>query len=72
MDRPALQRLMADIESGKVNCVVVYKVDRLSRSLLDFARMMETFEQYQVSLTGENVLDLFGGSGSRATPARPH
>ncbi len=72
MDRPALQRLMADIESGKVNCVVVYKVDHLSRSLLDFARMMETFEQYQVSLTGENVLDLFGGSGSRATPARPH
>jgi 16S rRNA G966 N2-methylase RsmD len=52
--------------------VVVYKVDHLSRSLLDFARMMETFEQYQVSLTGENVLDLFGGSGSRETPARPH
>ena len=34
MDRPALKRLMADIEAGKVNCVVVYKVDRLSRSLL--------------------------------------
>src|SRR5712692_7139773 len=42
MDRPALKRLMADIEAGKVDCVVVYKVDRLSRSLLDFARMMET------------------------------
>src|SRR6476661_7024539 len=39
MDRPALQRLMADIEAGKVDCVVVYKVDRLSRSLLDFARL---------------------------------
>ena len=38
MDRPALQRLLADIEAGKVDCVVVYKVDRLSRSLLDFAR----------------------------------
>ena len=49
MDRPALRRLMADIEAGKVDCVVVYKVDRLSRSLLDFARMMETFERHNVS-----------------------
>src|SRR6202041_1032215 len=38
MGRPALVRLMADIEAGKIDCVVVYKVDRLSRSLLDFAR----------------------------------
>lgn len=49
MDRPALKRLMADIEAGKVDCVVVYKVDRLSRSLLDFARMMETFDKHKVS-----------------------
>jgi site-specific DNA recombinase len=49
MDRPALRRLMADIEAGKVDCVVVYKVDRLSRSLLDFARIMETFEKHRVS-----------------------
>jgi site-specific DNA recombinase len=49
MERPALKRLMADIEAGKVDCVVVYKVDRLSRSLLDFARMMETFERRRVS-----------------------
>jgi site-specific DNA recombinase len=49
MDRPALRRLMADIEAAKVDCVVVYKVDRLSRSLLDFARMMETFERHHVS-----------------------
>ena len=49
MDRPAVKRLMADIEAGKVDCVVVYKVDRLSRSLLDFARMMETFEKHGVS-----------------------
>jgi site-specific DNA recombinase len=49
MDRPALKRLLADIEAGKVDCVVVYKVDRLSRSLLDFARMMEVFEQHGVS-----------------------
>ena len=49
MERPALQQLMADIQAGKIDCVVVYKVDRLSRSLLDFARMMETFERYHVS-----------------------
>ena len=49
MDRPAVQRLMADIEAGRVDCVVVYKVDRLSRSLLDFARMLEAFERHNVS-----------------------
>jgi site-specific DNA recombinase len=49
MDRPALKRLMADIEASRIDCVVVYKVDRLSRSLLDFARMMETFEKYHIS-----------------------
>ncbi len=49
MERPALQRLLADIEAGRIDCVVVYKVDRLRRSLLDFARMMETFEKYHVS-----------------------
>ena len=45
MDRPAVARLMADIEAGRVDCVVVYKVDRLSRSLIDFARLMELFER---------------------------
>jgi site-specific DNA recombinase len=49
MDRPALRRLLADIEAGKVDCVVVYKVDRLSRSLMDFARLVETFEKHKVS-----------------------
>src|SRR5208282_3843714 len=44
MDRPALQRLIADIQAGKIDCTIVYKVDRLSRSLLDFARILETFE----------------------------
>ena len=48
MDRPALKRLLADVESGHVDCVVVYKVDRLSRSIRDFARMMETFENHDV------------------------
>ncbi|HEY7310277.1 MAG TPA: recombinase family protein [Gemmataceae bacterium] len=49
MERPALQRLLADIHAGKIDAVICYKVDRLSRSLLDFARMMETFEKYGVS-----------------------
>lgn len=49
MERPALKRLMADIEAGRVDCVVVYKVDRLSRSLLDFGRIMETFEKAGVA-----------------------
>ena len=49
LERPALKRLLADIEAGKVDCVVIYKVDRLSRSLLDFARLMETFEAHKVS-----------------------
>ncbi|KAA0249827.1 MAG: recombinase family protein [Acidobacteria bacterium] len=43
IERPAFQRLLADVEAGKVDVVVVYKVDRLSRSLLDFARVMERF-----------------------------
>jgi site-specific DNA recombinase len=49
MDRPALKRLMADVEAGRVDCVVVYKVDRLSRSLLDFARIMEVLDKHRVS-----------------------
>jgi len=49
MDRPALAQLLRDIAAGRVNCVVVYKVDRLSRSLVDFAKMMELFEQHQVA-----------------------
>ena len=50
VDRPAFQRLMADVEAGKVDCIVVYKIDRLSRSLMDFARIMETLERCGVSL----------------------
>ena len=49
IDRPALSQLLADIQSGQINCVVVYKVDRLSRSLLDFAKLMQVFEAHQVS-----------------------
>jgi site-specific DNA recombinase len=49
MDRPALRRLMADIEAGKIDCVIVYKVDRLSRSLMDFSRIIEAFDKHKVA-----------------------
>jgi site-specific DNA recombinase len=49
MERPALQRLMADIDKGLVDAVVVYKVDRLTRSLADFAKMVEVFDARGVS-----------------------
>jgi site-specific DNA recombinase len=49
LDRPALQRLLADIEAGQIDCVLTHRVDRLSRSLLDFAKLMELFEQHQVA-----------------------
>src|SRR5262249_10736839 len=49
LDRPALKRLLEDITAAKVDCVLAYKVDRLSRSLLDFARIMEIFDQHQVA-----------------------
>lgn len=49
IQRPALTRLMDDIRAGKVNTVVVYKVDRLTRSLADFAKIIEQFDAMQVS-----------------------
>src|SRR5712691_8007623 len=49
MERPALQRLMADVDKGLVDAVVVYKVDRLTRSLADFAKMVEVFDARGVS-----------------------
>ena len=47
-ERPALQKLIAEIKSGKIGCVVVYKVDRLSRSLLDFSKLLEFFDQNNI------------------------
>ena len=49
MERPALKRLLGEIDARKVDCVVVYKVDRLSRSIRDFANMMELFDKQGVS-----------------------
>ena len=49
LDRPALQSLLADVRAGKINIVVVYKVDRLTRSLTDFAKLVELFDRHTVS-----------------------
>jgi len=58
LDRPALRRLLDDVEAGRVDCVLVYKVDRLSRSLLDFARLMDRFDGRMQS---RRCADLFSG-----------
>jgi len=49
MERPALRRLLADIDAGKIDVIVVYKIDRLSRSLLDFMKMIELFNEKGIS-----------------------
>ena len=49
MERPALKRLMADIALGLINIVVVYKIDRLTRSLMDFSKLVEVFDRYGVT-----------------------
>src|SRR5215212_2903246 len=49
LDRPALQHLLADIRSGQIDMVVVYKVDRLTRALADFAKLVELFNAQGVS-----------------------
>ena len=46
LERPALRRLLADIEAGRVDVVVVYKIDRLSRALMDFAKLVEVFDRH--------------------------
>ena len=49
LERPALKRLLADIEAGKLDIILVYKIDRLSRSMLDFLKLVETFEGRDVT-----------------------
>src|SRR5574344_2188556 len=49
LERPALKKLLADIEAGKVDIVVVYKVDRLTRSLMDFSKIVELFDKQEAS-----------------------
>jgi DNA invertase Pin-like site-specific DNA recombinase len=62
IDRPGLQELFRDIESGLINCVVVYKIDRLTRSLLDFAKIVELFDKNSVSFVA--VTQSFNTSNS--------
>lgn len=49
MERPALKTLMEDIQAGKVHIIVVYKIDRLTRSLMDFAKLVEVFDRHGVT-----------------------
>src|SRR5262249_29237667 len=49
LERPALQQLLADVRAGKIDIVLVYKVDRLTRSLADFAKLIELFDAHDVS-----------------------
>ena len=64
LERPALKRLLADVEAGKIDIVVVYKIDRLSRSMLDFLKLIEMFERHRttfVSVTQSfNTTDAMG------------
>src|ERR1700726_510612 len=62
MERPALQRLLADIQAGRIDIIVVYKVDRLTRSLADFARLVEIFDAQSVSFV--SVTQQFNTTGS--------
>src|SRR5262245_137287 len=53
LDRPALQRLLAEVRSGKSDVIVIYKVDRLTRSLAEFAKLVELFDQHCFHLAAE-------------------
>ena len=71
-DRPEFQKLLGEIRKGKVRRVIVYKLDRISRSILDFANMMELFQEYDVEFVsstekfdtstpmGRAMLNIFG------------
>jgi site-specific DNA recombinase len=62
LERPALQRLLADVRAGKIGIVLVYKVDRLTRSLADFAKLIELFDAHGVSFV--SVTQSFNTSSS--------
>ena len=68
-DRPALKRLLADIERGQIDIVVVYKIDRLTRSLADFSKMVEVFERHGVSFV--SVTQQFNTTTSMGRLAAP-
>jgi site-specific DNA recombinase len=62
LERPAMKRLLADIEAGRIDIVVIYKIDRLSRSLSDFIRLMDVLQRYDVSFV--SVTQTFDTSDS--------
>ena len=62
LDRPAVQKLLADVRVGKIDIVLVYKVDRLTRSLADFAKLIELFDAHHVSFV--SVTQSFNSSSS--------
>jgi DNA invertase Pin-like site-specific DNA recombinase len=62
LDRPALQQLLVDVRAGKIDIVLVYKVDRLTRSLADFAKLIELFDAHNVSFV--SVTQAFNTSSS--------
>jgi site-specific DNA recombinase len=62
LERPALQRLLHDIKAGKIDCIVVYKIDRLTRSLLDFSRLIELLDEHKCSFVA--VTQSFNTSNS--------
>src|SRR3989475_10689660 len=62
LDRPALQKLLAEVREGRIDVVLVYKVDRLTRSLADFAKLMELFDAHDVSFV--SVTQSFNTSSS--------
>ncbi|MGH6847839.1 MAG: recombinase family protein [Methylocella sp.] len=62
MERPALQKLLADIAEGRIDVVVVYKVDRLTRSLADCAKLVELFDACKVSFV--SVMQSFNTTSS--------
>jgi len=68
LQRPALQQLLGEIRAGKIDVVVVYKVDRLTRSLADFAKLVELFDQHGVSFV--SITQSFNTTSSmgRLTP----
>lgn len=62
LERPALKRLLQDIKDGKIDCIVVYKIDRLTRSLLDFSKIIELLDEHKCSFVA--VTQSFNTSNS--------
>jgi hypothetical protein len=66
LERPALRRMLADIERGRLDVVVCYKLDRLSRALMDFAKLVEVFDANSVTFV--SVTQIFGSDGRAMSP----